>query len=150
MNALFGRSKSKHRKAAGSLKDRIGNPTPIDPININGTFIDLRLSPQDGRSPLADAPPPPPSLGAKHVILPPRTKEWYDGDSRSDSGSPVGSPQRHHQSNPPTRPRRPDSNSNDGQFEAEKPYRGSGEAGGHEYQEAGDFVSSGYAGSNQM
>lgn len=50
MNSLFGRSKSKNRKAgAGNLKDRIGSPTPLDPIKINGSFIDLKASPQDGR-----------------------------------------------------------------------------------------------------
>jgi hypothetical protein len=121
MNSLFGRSKSKPRNLkGGSLKDRIGNPTPIDPIRINGSFIDLKLNPQDGCAANgAGVPPLPP--------LPPiMTRNSPEEDEEEDDASITSDDQSH----PPTRPRQ-----DDGNTQVQKYLRG----GSHGRQEREEF-----------
>ncbi|KAI5802366.1 hypothetical protein FPQ18DRAFT_383376 [Pyronema domesticum] len=84
MQSIWGRSKSKARKPVGNLKDRIGNPTPIDPIKINGSFIDLKASPQDGRDPGQEiAVPPIPQMPVVHAPAPESAKGLETRDDNS-------------------------------------------------------------------
>lgn len=135
MNSLFGRSKSKHRKAgAGSLKDRIGNPTPLDPIKINGSFIDLKSSPQDGRS--ASQNPSVPQVPQLPVV----NEEWKGGGAGQGlapgDGDDARCHQRHFQTPPPPpppsppqplpQPSRSDSNPRASDFDIGDYFRGAG------------------------
>jgi len=89
------------------LKDRIGNPTPLEPININGSFIDLKISPQDGSVPLAGAGVP------LHHVIATASGEY---SSNLDSGL--------HQSGAPARPSRADD-----QYQMQEYLRGNGDSG---------------------
>ena len=144
MNALFGRSRSKHQKVAGSLKDRIGNPTPIDPININGTFIDLRLSPQGGaRS--ADAPLQlPPFLASKQVAQL-RVEDRNNVEPVNDADG-----QNQTQSKPPTRPRRADSDSTVACFEVDDPVSAAPDTEARSLPSSSVLEQEGFVEGNQM
>ncbi|KAF8543133.1 hypothetical protein BDD12DRAFT_273048 [Trichophaea hybrida] len=119
MNAIFGRSKSKHRKAGvGNLKDRIGNPTPLDPIKINGSFIDLRPSPHH---PDQEANVPPiPQLSTATLIGP---EEGKGVEVRSDTNF-----EHEHQTNHPQRPSRSGSDTPCNEFDLDDYFRGNSDS----------------------
>jgi len=130
MPAIFGRPKSKHRKAGvGNLKDRIGNPTPLDPIKINGSFIDLRSSPQEGGLSGQEANVPPiPQLPTANTAEPEEGVEV-----RSDTNF-----DQEHQTNHAWRPSQSDSDTQGNEFDLDDYFRGN----------SGSDNSNGHQGSN--
>ncbi|KAA8913774.1 hypothetical protein FN846DRAFT_60674 [Sphaerosporella brunnea] len=131
MNSLFGRSKSKHRNAKGNLKDRIGNPTPIDPININGAFIDLKLTPQDGSA----GPAVGLNAGVPPVPQPPIASQHNLEDEGRNEDSSIRSDQRRNQPQPPNRPRHDDSDTQNNHYQVQEYLRGNS---GRTVREASD------------